>query len=159
MAIDITLDLNHSGYSTTTTTATTVEDVYGCDWQNWPQVVDWESFQLQGHDDFQDLIDSMMDDGALVLALGATAAMEVEVIELEGSLGSSNSNSNSNSESTDMIVTDVEETNEDCKGLRLVHLLLAAAEALGVNKSRDLAGVILVRLKELVSTTDGTNMV
>ncbi len=159
MAKDIALDLNHSGYSTTTTTATTAEDVYGCDWQNWPPVVDWESFQLQGHDDFQDLIESMMDDGALVLAPGATAAMEVELIELEGSLGSSNSNSNSNSESTDMIVTDVEETNEDCKGLRLVHLLLAAAEALGVNKSRDLAGVILVRLKELVSTTDGTNMI
>ncbi|KAF2291430.1 hypothetical protein GH714_024010 [Hevea brasiliensis] len=36
---------------------------------------------------------------------------------------------------------------------------MAVAEALtGVNKSRDLARVILVRLKELVSPNDGTNM-
>ncbi|KAJ1439250.1 hypothetical protein SESBI_02621 [Sesbania bispinosa] len=45
------------------------------------------------------------------------------------------------------------------KGLRLVHLLMAAAEALtGTNKSHDLARAILVRLKELVSPTHGTNM-
>lgn len=45
---------------------------------------------------------------------------------------------------------------DDFKGLRLIHLLMAAAEAL--TQSRDLARVILVRLKELVSPDDGTNM-
>ncbi|KAL4596309.1 hypothetical protein ACB092_12G155000 [Castanea dentata] len=135
----VSLEVDHSGY--------------GCDWQNRPSVVDWESFQLQGHDDFQDLIESMMDDGGLVLAPGGA-------VEIEGSHEESHSNSNSNSnssESTDMVVVD-EENDEDYKGLKLVHLLIAAAEALDGSKSRDLAGVILVRLKEMVSSasTDGT---
>ncbi|KAF2296743.1 hypothetical protein GH714_001600 [Hevea brasiliensis] len=66
---------------------------------------------------------------------------------------------NSNSLSTDTMLVDEETSCEDFKGLRLIHLLMAAAEALtGVNKSRDLARVILVRLKELVSPNDGTNM-
>ncbi|KAF2296666.1 hypothetical protein GH714_001031 [Hevea brasiliensis] len=57
------------------------------------------------------------------------------------------------------MLVDEETSCEDFKGLRLIHLLMAAAEALtGVNKSRDLARVILVRLKELVSPNDGTNM-
>ncbi|KAG5575518.1 hypothetical protein H5410_055652 [Solanum commersonii] len=48
---------------------------------------------------------------------------------------------------------------EDINGLKLVHLLMAAAEALtGVNKSRELARVILVRLKELASPNGATNM-
>ncbi|KAM4077251.1 hypothetical protein ACJW30_12G125000 [Castanea mollissima] len=135
----VSLEVDHSGY--------------GCDWQNRASVVDWESFQLQGHDDFQDLIESMMEDGGLVLAPGGA-------VEIEGSHEESHSNSNSNSnssESTDMVVVD-EENDEDYKGLKLVHLLIAAAEALNGSKSRDLAGVILVRLKEMVSSasTDGT---
>ncbi|KAM4069912.1 hypothetical protein ACB094_12G125700 [Castanea mollissima] len=135
----VSLEVDHSGY--------------GCDWQNRASVVDWECFQLQGHDDFQDLIESMMEDGGLVLASGGA-------VEIEGSHEESHSNSNSNSnssESTDMVVVD-EENDEDYKGLKLVHLLIAAAEALNGSKSRDLAGVILVRLKEMVSSasTDGT---
>ncbi|KAK7321036.1 hypothetical protein VNO77_31142 [Canavalia gladiata] len=48
---------------------------------------------------------------------------------------------------------------DDQKGLRLVHLLMAAAEALtGGTESHDLARAILVRLNELVSLTHGTNM-
>ncbi|MED6224130.1 Nucleoskeletal protein, partial [Stylosanthes scabra] len=53
---------------------------------------------------------------------------------------------------------------DETKGLRLVHLLMAAAEALtGATKCRDLARVILLRLKELVpstttTTTSATNM-
>ncbi|KAH6782685.1 GRAS family transcription factor [Perilla frutescens var. frutescens] len=48
---------------------------------------------------------------------------------------------------------------EDLKGMRLIHLLMAAAEAMaGASKCRELATVILVRLKELVSPNDGTNM-
>ena len=144
----VSLELDHSGY--------------GCDWQNWPSVVDWESFQLRGHDDFQDLIESMMDDGGLVLAPGG--AVEIEGSHEESHSNSnlnSNSNSNSNSssnssESTDIVVD--EENDEDYKGLKLVHLLIAAAEALDGSKSRDLAGVILVRLKEMVSDGTKTNM-
>ncbi|XP_076938447.1 protein NODULATION SIGNALING PATHWAY 2-like [Bidens hawaiensis] len=48
--------------------------------------------------------------------------------------------------------------NDDLKGLRLVHLLMAAAEAMDNNNSHDLAAVILVRLKDLVSPNEGTNM-
>ncbi|KAK7301316.1 hypothetical protein RJT34_12177 [Clitoria ternatea] len=47
-------------------------------------------------------------------------------------------------------------TGDDEKGLRLLHLLMAAAEAL--TGATDLARVILVRLNQLVSTTHGTNI-
>lgn len=147
MAIDDALELDLSGYTTVTTTGgtatSTPEYDPGCNWNDWSPVVDWDALS-GGHDDFQDMIESMMDaDGALNSASGAG----------EGC------NSNSAS-STDTIRTVDGETNgEDSKGLRLVHLLVAAAEALnGANKSRDLARVILVRLKELVSPKDGTNM-
>ncbi|XP_041013421.1 protein NODULATION SIGNALING PATHWAY 2-like [Juglans microcarpa x Juglans regia] len=145
MAMEDTLELDCSVYSNNTTTTTSpTEHDYGCNRQNWPPIVDWES--LAGHDEFKDLIESMMDDGGLNFNLFPS---EVDVVE----------GGSSNSESADMMAVDDEANNDDCKGLRLVHLLIAAAEALtGVNKSRDLARVILVRLKELVSPTDGTNM-
>lgn len=58
-----------------------------------------------------------------------------------------------------MMDDETNNTNEDLKGLRLILLLMAAAEALtGANKCRELATVILVRLKGLVSPNDGTNM-
>ncbi|KDP32775.1 hypothetical protein JCGZ_12067 [Jatropha curcas] len=135
MAIDGTFELDFSGYSPSTTTTTTSTDHAG-NWNDWSPVVDWKA--LSGpHDDFQDLIESMMEDGGL-----------------------DNQTCNYNSLSTDTMAADDETSvGEDFKGLRLVHLLMAAAEALtGVNKSRDLARVILVRLKELVSPNDGTNM-
>ncbi|TKY56183.1 Nodulation-signaling pathway 2 protein [Spatholobus suberectus] len=48
---------------------------------------------------------------------------------------------------------------DDEKGLRLVHLLMATAEALTAGtESLDLARAILVRLNELVSPTHGTNI-
>ncbi|KAK9270296.1 hypothetical protein L1049_025874 [Liquidambar formosana] len=139
---DTTAELDFSSYSTTTTTTTTpttTEDDHGCNWNDWSPVVDWGA--LSGdNDDFHDLIESMMDDGG-----GLNPARAVQ----EGC----------NSLSTDMMMVDEETNGEDFKGLRLVHLLMAAAEALtGVNKSRELARVILVRLKELVSPTDGNNM-
>ncbi|KAJ9146331.1 hypothetical protein P3X46_028611 [Hevea brasiliensis] len=143
MAIDDVFELDFSGYSSTTTITTTTvtttttsteNDHHTCDWNVCSPIVDWEAFPVN-HDDFQDLIESMMED--------------------EG-LNQTTSNSNS---STDTILIDEETSGEDFKGLRLVHLLMAVAEALtGVNKSRDLARVILVRLKELVSPNDGTNM-
>ncbi|KAF2291415.1 hypothetical protein GH714_023825 [Hevea brasiliensis] len=138
MAIDDVFELDFSGYSSTTTITTTTvtttttsteNDHHTCDWNVCSPIVDWEAFPVN-HDDFQDLIESMMED--------------------EG-LNQTTSNSNS---STDTILIDEETSGEDFKGLRLVHLLMAVAEALtGVNKSRDLARVILVRLKELVSLT------
>ncbi|MBA0747372.1 hypothetical protein Gogos_004288 [Gossypium gossypioides] len=127
-------------YSNSTTTSIT-DDSPACTWNHWGSpVVDWDSFSSDP-DDFQDLIESMMDDGT---------GFELARVAHE----------TSNSVSTDTMVVD-EETNddEDSKGLRLIHLLMAAAEALaGDNKSRELARVILVRLKELVSHNDGTNM-
>ncbi|XP_031498489.1 protein NODULATION SIGNALING PATHWAY 2 [Nymphaea colorata] len=48
----------------------------------------------------------------------------------------------------------------DCKGLRSVHLLMAAAEEMagGEKEGEDLAWVILMRLRELVSPGEGTNI-
>lgn len=161
MAIDDdAFELDLSGYSTTTTTNTTnggtvtttststPEYDHGCEWNvDWSPVVDWDAIS-GGHDDFHNLIESMMDE-------------EGEPNSVRGVQEVCNS-SNTTSLTTDTRTTvdEILETNgEDSKGLRLVHLLMAAAEALtGVNKSRDLARVILVRLKELVSPTDGTNM-
>ncbi|KAJ1378048.1 hypothetical protein SESBI_48262 [Sesbania bispinosa] len=83
-------------------------------------------------------MDSMMDDGAAA------------VVPLSPDQGTSTSSEEEE---------EAAPVGDDLKGLRLVHLLMAGAEALtGANKSRDLARVILVRLKELVSHSHGTNM-
>ncbi|KAK2659544.1 hypothetical protein Ddye_006077 [Dipteronia dyeriana] len=144
MEFDYTFQLDISDYSSTTTTTT--DGDHGCNWNDWSPVVDWEALS-GGQDDFHDLIESMMDDGGLINP-GRVLANDTT------------SNSQNSVSSTDTMAIDNEENNgEDVKGLRLVHLLMAAAEALtGVNKSRELARVILVRLKELVSPNDGTNM-
>ncbi|KAK6257484.1 hypothetical protein QUC31_000943 [Theobroma cacao] len=142
MAIDNAFEVDFSSYSTTTTTTTTTttDDDLACTWNDWGSpVVDWDSLSSE-RDEFQDLIESMMDDGT---------GIELARVDHE----------TSNSVSIDTMVADEESNREDFKGLRLVHLLMAAAEALtGANKSRELARVILVRLKELVSPNDGTNM-
>ncbi|CAI9764038.1 unnamed protein product [Fraxinus pennsylvanica] len=143
MAMVVDLDFSGYSYSTTTTTTTTTstEGEQGCNWNDWSPVVDWEA--LSGdQEDFHYLIDSMIDEN-------------VELHQVVRSV-----HEGYNSLSPDATMTD-DETNstEDSKGLRLIHLLMAAAEALtGVNKCRELARVILVRLKELVSPIDGTNM-
>ncbi|XP_052202701.1 protein NODULATION SIGNALING PATHWAY 2 [Diospyros lotus] len=135
MVDDAVAELDLSGYSTTTITST--DDDLACNWDDWSPVVDWE--ELSGvPDDFHDLIDSMIDhstpghqDGLPCNSLSSGTAVE------DGEMGGA----------------------DDFKGLRLVHLLVAAAEAVtDGSKSRDLARVILVRLKELVSPTDGSNM-
>ncbi|XAR62785.1 hypothetical protein NMG60_11017660 [Bertholletia excelsa] len=137
-SVDSFMDLDLSGHSTPTTTTTTTEDDYGCNWNNWSPVIDWGSLSGAG-DDFHDLIESMMDDSTVQEGLESNSVSSAgTVAEDDGEMG---------------CVT------EDSKGLRLVHLLMAAAEALtGGNASRDLARVILVRLKDLASPTDGTNM-
>lgn len=152
--IDDALELDLSGYSTTTTTTntTTPEDDHGCAWNAWSPVVDWNAL-TGGHDNFHELIESMMDDDEDDGELNSSENLDI---------GGCNSNL-----TQPMAVADDEYSAgesgttvvDDDKGLRLIHLLMAAAEALGgSNKSRDLARVILVRLKELVSPTDGTNM-
>ncbi|OWM90172.1 hypothetical protein CDL15_Pgr006493 [Punica granatum] len=145
VAIHDAPDLDFSGYSTTT--ATTDGDY---NWNDWSPVVDWDAISGPvGQDDFHGLIESMMMAGEGSGPGDGMVGME------EGYC--------CNSESTDSMAVDEEimmaDDGEDFKGLRLVHLLMAAAEALtGLNKSHELARVILVRLKELVSPTDGSNM-
>lgn len=133
------VDLDFPCYSTTTTTTTSTEDDHCCDWSDWSPVVDWD--ELSGdNNDFHDLIDSMMGDNAVLYHPDSRSSSAI---------------------SPESVIMDIEDNSslEDLKGLRLVHLLMAAAEALtGINKSRELARVILVRLKELVCPNDGTNM-
>ncbi|KAI4307295.1 hypothetical protein L6164_030499 [Bauhinia variegata] len=144
--MDVIPGLDFSDYSTTT--SPTDDDDRGCNWNHWSPVVNWDSFTA-AQDDFHDFIESTMYDTGVLNPDNSSG------VEEEGS------NISASTTSTEVTLMDiVEETNgDDFKGLRLVHLLMAAAEALtGVNKSRELARVILVRLKELVSPTDGTNM-
>ncbi|KAF6147689.1 hypothetical protein GIB67_003020 [Kingdonia uniflora] len=135
VAMESILDLDFSGCSTTTTT----EDDGAQAWNDWAPVIDWDAF-TGDNDDFRGLIESMM--------MVDSEPMSEDTVSYQAPQTNNT-----------MIIGDEETNGDDCKGLRLVHLLMAAAEALtGTNKSRDLARVILVRLKELVSPTDGSNM-
>ncbi|XP_027339471.1 nodulation-signaling pathway 2 protein [Abrus precatorius] len=144
MDMDTIHDLDFSGYSTITNTNTpTSDDDYACNWNHWSPLVNWDTF-AGSQDDFHHLIDSIVDD-ALHLSPENAPTNSATITEED----------------------DVDEetapppapTGDDSKGLRLVHLLMAAAESLtGATKSRDLARVILVRLKELVSHAHGSNM-
>ncbi|WVZ21543.1 hypothetical protein V8G54_008865 [Vigna mungo] len=142
--IDAIHNLHFSGYTTITDTTPSSDDDYGCNWNHWSPLVNWDAF-TGSHDDFHHLIDSIVSD----------APTEYPSPEDHAA---SNSPSASITEEDDA----EEETAaaDDSKGLRLVHLLMAAAEALtGATKSRDLARVILVRLKDLVShASHGSNM-
>jgi hypothetical protein len=150
MARDHTLGLEYSGYNSTATAITEYDhefrDFSGLGPTNWDwsPVENWE--HLVGQNDL-DLVESMMDDGGgLIYNLASDVSVE------DGS-------SLSDSTSTEEMALDEQTNDDNGNGLRLVHLLLAAADALnGANKSPDLARVILVRLKEMVSPTDGTNM-
>nr|AQY54378.1 nodulation signaling protein 2a [Glycine max] len=135
MDIDAIHNLDFSGYSTITNTTPSSDDDYGCNWNHWSPVVNWDAF-TGAHDDFHQIIDSIMCDGA---------APEEDNLSPDDHVAS-------NSPSVSITEED-DDAGDDSKGLRLVHLLMAAAEALsGAPKSRDLARVILVRLKELVSS-------
>ncbi|XP_010544534.1 PREDICTED: scarecrow-like protein 26 isoform X2 [Tarenaya hassleriana] len=132
--------------STTTTTISSGEE-QGNNWNDWSPVMDWSS-------DFRDLIDSIMADEATIMDPSPRLLAYDHDQEV------------CNSTSTDsmmMMVTDAVDLEDpkpdDLKGLRLVHLLMAAAEALtGAHKTQELTRVILARLKELVSPGDRTNM-
>lgn len=145
------LDFSNFNYSTaatattTTTTTTTSSTDEGCNWNDWSPVVDWEA--LSGdQEDFQNLIDSMMDENVVVQQQSIRPSHDQEYNHLSPEYNTA-------------MIEDEAGASEDSKGLRLIHLLMAAAEAMtGPNKCRELARVILVRLKELVSPNDGTNM-
>ncbi|KAK7311566.1 hypothetical protein RJT34_09797 [Clitoria ternatea] len=140
MDIDTDMDLDFSGYSTITNTNTPTSDDDYCNWNHWSPVVNWDAFVGPHDHDFHHLIDSIMCDSALTPDHVA-------------------SNSVSFTEEDDAEEETTPPAGDDSKGLRLVHLLMAAAEALtGATKSRDLARVILVRLKELASQARGSNM-
>ncbi|KAG6388686.1 hypothetical protein SASPL_150118 [Salvia splendens] len=133
-------------YTTTTTTSSTDE---GCNWSDWSPVVDWNEIS-DDQEDFQDLIDSMIDENVVFHQSIRTINDDDQVNEEEY---------NNSSPEYNMAMHDEAGSAEDSKGLRLIHLLMAAAEAMaGRDECRGLARVILVRLKELVSPTDGTNM-
>ncbi|XP_051123981.1 protein NODULATION SIGNALING PATHWAY 2 [Andrographis paniculata] len=130
------LDFSNLSYSTTTTASATDD---GCNWNDWSPVVDWEALS-GGQEDFHNLFDTIMDDQSVEPNDSST----YNTVSPEYNL---------------MPDDEMDNAGEDFKGLRLIHLLMAAAEALaGANKCRELARVILVRLKELVSPDDGTNM-
>ncbi|KAG1334684.1 Nodulation-signaling pathway 2 protein [Cocos nucifera] len=141
-------DVEISGFSSNST----INDDNGCAWTDWSPVIDWGP--LSADDDFRGLIESMMcDDNDGVFPAGVTCMADDPYW---------NSNPSSTTSSTGTPpAEEPSSTNggggeNDDKGLRLVHLLMAAAEALaGPHMSRELARVILVRLKELVSPAGG----
>ncbi|KAI4366585.1 hypothetical protein MLD38_022446 [Melastoma candidum] len=155
LCFDFDLGLSTAyGYSSTTTTTTTTtttmapttaatspatsEVEHGCNWNDWSPVVDWNAIS-GGEDGFHDLIESMMDD--------------------EGTMKLVEDREGCDSDAAMTMLLEEEAAGDDFKGLRLVHLLMAAAEALtGENKNHELVRVILVRLKELVSPAGSTNM-
>ncbi|XP_073047157.1 protein NODULATION SIGNALING PATHWAY 2-like [Primulina eburnea] len=150
MAMVMDLDFsNYSHYINMATTNTTGDGGY---WNDWSPVVDWEELS-GGQDEFHNLIDSIMDDQNIVIHHDQSISPD---------MSEEYYNNLSSPECHTLMSTDEESCGggtEDCKGLRLVHLLMAAAEALaGANKCRELARVILIRLKELVSPNAGTNM-
>ncbi|KAE9587184.1 putative transcription factor GRAS family [Lupinus albus] len=160
MDIHVINDLDFSENTTTTSSDThTSDDDHGCNWNHWSPIVNWDA--LTGDQNyFHGLIDSLMDDVA-------TAGVHLSPINHQDACNSPSTTSEDITTTTDDITTSACEEEAaagttgdvDFNGLRLIHLMMAAAEALtGENKSRELARVILVRLKELVSPTHGTNM-
>lgn len=134
-----------SNTTTAITTPTSMEDEIQCEWNNWAPVIDWQLLS----DDNNFFMESMMDEGF---------EEGVQVHESPNSITTTTTATPTTTSSTSDMIEE-ETSDEDSKGLRLVHLLIAAAEALtGANKCQDLARVILVRLKELVSPTVGSNM-
>nr|XP_043614242.1 protein NODULATION SIGNALING PATHWAY 2 [Erigeron canadensis] len=128
--------------TTTSTNSTTSAEDDGCrNWADWSPVVDWDAFSVHPQENFHDLFGPEMDE------------------ETDKTVSYSEDNQNLASSDALMMEAAVDGPSDDSKGLRLVHLLMAAAEAMSNdNKSHDLAAVILVRLKDLVSSNEGTNM-
>ncbi|KAJ0534127.1 putative transcription factor GRAS family [Helianthus annuus] len=145
MAVDELPEIDFSDFTTTaastTNSTTTPEDDHCHNWDGWFPVVDWDALPIHPEEKFGDLFDSEMDE------------------ETDKTVSYSDDDQNLASSDAMMMEPPVSALSDDCKELRLVHLLMAAAEAMASgNKNHDLAGVILVRLKDLVSSNEGTNM-
>ncbi|KAG1330705.1 putative Nodulation-signaling pathway 2 protein [Cocos nucifera] len=140
-------DLEISGCNSNST----MDDDNGGGWTDWSPVIDWGP--LSADDEFRDLIESMMCDD--------NDNDDDEPTGLAHASFDPYWNSNPSSTTTSVGTPPVQEpsngSGDDEKGLRLVHLLMAAAEALaGPHECRELARVILVRLNELVSPAGAT---
>ncbi|KAL4581503.1 hypothetical protein LXL04_006024 [Taraxacum kok-saghyz] len=128
----------------TSSSATTPDDDHSRSWSDWSPVVDWDAFSVQPQENFHDLFEPEMDEDT---DKTVSYSDDDRNLASPGSLMSTEP------------MTDCRSESDDTKGLRLVHLLMAAAEAMTRdNKGHDLAAVILVRLKDMVSTHEGTNM-
>ncbi|CAN6861622.1 unnamed protein product [Brassica oleracea] len=132
---------NNTATATATSTSSCVEQHDGIISLD----MDWDC-------DFHDLIESMMSDK------GATTESPPVLPCYHGQEGISNSSSTGLS-MADELDHDVEAEADESKGLRLVHLLVAAADAsIGADKTRELTRVLLAKLKDMTSTNDRTNM-
>ncbi|KAG2541939.1 protein NODULATION SIGNALING PATHWAY 2-like [Panicum virgatum] len=149
---DMPGDLDFSGCSSTTTSSSSpsLDDGMGMyAWNGLSPVADWGSFcPDDSSQDLHGLIESMLCDDTLADLHPAMFPDEVYCCT-NGSAPSSTTTTNPGTPVND---GDAAQGDGPEKGLRLLHLLMAAAEALsGPHKSRELARVILVRLKQMVS--------
>ncbi|KAF0913999.1 hypothetical protein E2562_026381 [Oryza meyeriana var. granulata] len=163
---DVAGDFEISGCGSTTASSTSsLDDGTGMyAWGELSPVADWGNFcSDDGGQDLHGLIESMLCDDTLVgVATGDDGheglhhpAMFHDDVHCYSN-GSNPSSTTTTNPGTPVFDDPPQECPE--KGLRLLHLLMAAAEALsGPHKSRELARVILVRLKEMVSHTAGAN--
>ncbi|KAI3725648.1 hypothetical protein L1987_65439 [Smallanthus sonchifolius] len=147
MVVDDLLEIDMSDFTTTTTASTTnstttLEDDHCHNWGGWSPVVDWDALSVHPEENFGDLFEYEMEE------------------DIDKTVSYSDDDQNLASPDAQMMETPVSALSDDLKGLRLVHLLIAAAEAISAadNKNYDLVSVILVRLKDLVSPNEGTNM-
>ncbi|KAI3784274.1 hypothetical protein L1987_43369 [Smallanthus sonchifolius] len=146
MVVDDLPEIDMSDFTTTiastTNSTTTPEDDYCHNWGGWSPVVDWDALSVHPGENFGDLFEYEMEE------------------DIDKTVSYSDDDRNLASPDAQMMETPVLAVSNDLKGLRLVHLLMAAAEAISAadNKSYDLVSVILVRLKYLVSPNEGTNM-
>jgi hypothetical protein len=154
---DVLGELEISGCSSITTSPfpCSLDDGMGLyAWNALSPLADWGAFC--SHDgtgmDLHGLIDSMLCEDSLI------DADHLTLFPANGPCYSNPSSSTTTNPGTPVQLHNPQQECSPEKGLRLLHLLMAAAEALsGPRKSRELARVILVRLKDMVSTTGASN--
>ncbi|XP_020591261.1 nodulation-signaling pathway 2 protein-like, partial [Phalaenopsis equestris] len=130
-----------SGCSSASST-TTLGDV---NWVDWSPAIDWGCLSVD--DDFSGLLEHY--------GLPCTPAAN----DWSTNVSPASTNCPGTPVEDLLPLPAAESSRDDDKGLRLVHLLMAAAEALtGANKCGDLARVILIRLRELLSHGGATNI-
>ncbi|KFK32147.1 hypothetical protein AALP_AA6G204300 [Arabis alpina] len=146
---DDLLDLFFSDEPATAGSTTAAPTIFSCEERG--NSLNDLSLNMDWDCDFRDLIESMMDDEGAMIESPPRLSCHNGVEE------ACNSTSTGLSMAYGVNVEEEPKLDES-KGLRLVHLLVAAAEASTDVKARELTRVILARLKGLVSTCDRTNM-